>query len=167
MNSTIFVALILVGATVAIISALVLISRKQARQKVAAMREAYQALLKQHNLIPTQEEEFQHRILGLDTVNRVLVSVQPASEKQHEVILLDGIADCKVRKEGLTVQHKRSGGKSTAEDYINGISLSLLQRNGNAIDVPVYSEILDGQEEKVLLHQKAVKWQERIKATLG
>ena len=166
MNSTNLVAIIVVGAIMAVVSIFVLISRRQARQKVAAMRGAYQALLQEHNHTPTEEEEFPHRILALDNVKRVLIAVQPASEKPYEVVPLIDIADCRVRKEGLSLKNKRGNGKSWTEDHINGISLSLLQINGHAIDVPIYSEILDGQEEKIILHQKAVKWQERIKAVL-
>jgi type II secretory pathway pseudopilin PulG len=166
MNSTILVALILIGAIVAIVSILVLISRKQARQKAAVMRNAYQNLLQQHNLTPTQEEEFRHRILGLDSAKRVLVAIQPASEKPYEIVSLADVTDCRIHKEGLSLKNKRANGQSWTEDHVNSISLSLLQRNGHAIDVPVYSEILDGQEEKILLHQKAVKWQERINTVL-
>lgn len=167
MNSTIFVALLVVASIVLVVSALVLVARKQTRARLAAMRAGYQELLRQHSLTATTEQEYSHRILGLDGLRKVLVAFQPASETGHIVLPLSEVSDCTVRKEGVALRHARRGSPASTEEYINGISLSLKLQDGRAVDVPMWSEVLDGLEEKTAMHKAAVTWQQRIRAALG
>lgn len=165
MNSTVFVAMLVIEGIVLIVSTLVLVSRKQTRNRLAAMRAGYQQLLLQHGLTPTAEQEYSHRILGLDAMRKVLVAYLPASETGHLVLPLSEVSDCSVRKEGIALRQGRHAG--VTEEHVNGISLSLRLYDGRAVDVPIWSEVLDGLEEKTVMHKAALTWQHRIHIALG
>ena len=166
MNSTVLVALILIGAVTLAISFFVFISRKQMREHRERLRQGFLALLTQHGLVATEEQELPHRILGIDMHHRVFVAFNPAAEDAHAVVPLADVVGCSVRKEGVSFHQGRRDGKRVTEEHINGISLSLRLKNGTAVDVPVWSEALDGVEEKIRLHNVAVTWQGRIKSAL-
>ena len=167
MNSTVAVALLVIAVIALVVSVLVYITRKQTRDHREAMRQGYLALLREHELVASEEQELPHRILGLDTHRRVFVAFNPGSDTGHAVVPLADVVDCTVRKEGVTLHQGRRAGKRVTEEHINGISLSLRLRSGTAVDVPVWSEVLDGVEEKITLHKSAVTWQGRIKSAIA
>lgn len=167
MNSTLPIALIVIAVITAIVAALIIISKRNSRAQRTAMREAYQQLLSKFNIKPAVEEEFTNRIIGLDTSKKLFVAFLPTTDKGHEVVDLREVTDCKVRKEGLTVSRSTKVGRPAPDEYINGLSLSLLLRNGTAVDVPVYNEMVDGLEEKIRLCGVADNWAQRIRSSLG
>ena len=162
------IALIVVGALAAIVAILIAISKKEARAKMAVMRDAYKAVLAQNNLAPDQVDEFSHRIIGMDTQRKVFVAIQhDGTETPYNVIPLADVADCKLQKSGLIIQTTRKNGTNVTEDHTDGIALSFMLRNGTSVDIPVYSEKLDGLTERIFLHRTAEKWQKLVRIAIG
>ena len=168
MNDVMPIALIVIGVLAAIVAALIAFSKKQARAKMAVMRDAYQAVLAENNLSTDQSDEFSHRIIGMDTRKQVFVAIQHnGNETPYNVIPLADVTDCKLRKSGLSISTTRKNGSSTTEDHTDGIALAFFLRNGTSVDVPVYSEKLDGLTERIFLHRTAEKWQQLVKIAIG
>jgi hypothetical protein len=168
MNDVMPIALIVVGVLAAIVAALIAYSKKQSRAKMAVMRHAYQAVLTENNLSVDQADEFSHRILGLDTRKQVFVAIQhDGDDTPYNIIPLADVTDCRLRKSGMTINTTKKNGSNVTQDHTDGIALAFILRNGTSVDVPVYSERLDGLTERVFMHRTAEKWQQLVKIAIG
>lgn len=162
MNSTLWVALALVGSLAAIIYFLKLVSRKQALARRNAIRARFNALLSQHNLSPEITEEFPHRILGLDSSQQRFIFTQEDPAQPHELIDLAEQRECRVVNSGVSVSTTDRGGKQKTEQHINLIGLAFTSRSGVRITVPLYTEALDGVDQRQHLQEKAGLWHRRM-----
>ncbi len=159
MDHILFIAAVLVAIAI-IVAIPVSISRKQARARKAVMKNAYAEVLTEHGLKPSVEDEFTHRIISLDTSKNVFVSMHHHGEETpFHVVRLDEVKECEIRKTGRT--------PGVARETNDGISLAFLLRNGTTVDVPVYSEIMDGLTGRIEMNRSAEKWQQLIRMTIG
>jgi len=162
-----WVALAIIGSLTAIIYLLKFVSKKQAQARKQAIWDQYRTLLAQHNLSPEHFEEFPHRIFGLDTTRQHFIFVQHDPAQPHETLDLSEQRECKIATDGVKVSGTSHNGKPTNEFHVNCISLSFTSRSGVQINVPVYTEALDGIEQRKALQAKAEDWHHRIQQALA
>lgn len=162
MNSTLWVAVAVVGTLAAIIYFLKLVTKRQAQARNKKMWDHYRSLLAQHNLAPDHVEEFPHRIFGLDTERQHFVFVQHDPAQPYELLDLSEQRECRIMNSGVNVSSTTTGGKTHTEEHVNSISLAFTSRSGVRISVPVYTEALDGIEQRKALQEKAGLWHRRI-----
>ena len=163
MNSTLWVALAVVGCLAAILYALKYVTKQQALARKKALRNHYRSLLAQHNLSPDTEEEFPHRIFGLDASRRHFVLAQHDPAQPHEIIDLTEQHECRIQKGGVSVP--ASNGRT--EEHINKIAIAFTSRSGVRISVPVYTEALDGVEQRQHLEARADTWLKQLRQTMS
>ncbi len=167
MNSTMWIALAVVGILAAIIYLLKFITQRQTKARKNAMWAHYKKLITDHKIAPDTVEEFRHRIFGLDSGKMHFIFVQHDAAQPHEVLDLSDQKDCRVVNSGVHVNVTGKGGKTQTEEHINAISLSFTSRSGVRIAVPVYTEIMDGIEHRQQLQQQASNWQRRIQQAMS
>ena len=167
MNDALILSLIIIGVIAAIVAALMAISRKDSRAKKSLLLNTYKSVLDRHKLTPDHVDEFRHRIIGMDMTKKVFVAVQhDAGETPYNVIQLNDVTDCNVRKSGSTITTSRQAGSFT-DEFTDTIALSFVMRNGMAVDIPVYTDQLDGLAERIFLNQSAEKWRQLVRLAIG
>ena len=167
MLHTLLIALAIIGSLAAVITLLIMITKRQGRQRNKQLQDAYLSQLAQHNLNPEFSQVFDHRILALDAGRGVFVFVQHNEAQPAAVIDLSDISDCKLWKDGVQISRKRGNRPEAVEEYINAVGLSFARKSGVAMNIPVYTEMLDGIEQKNTLHKAAEQWHQRIKTALA
>ncbi|MBS1615280.1 MAG: hypothetical protein JST06_04090 [Bacteroidetes bacterium] len=167
MNSTLWIALAIVGILATIIYLLKLVTHRQTKARKNAMWTHFRSLIAEHKIAPETVEEFRHRIFGLDTGKMHFLFVQHDPAQPYEVLNLSDQKDCRVVNSGVQVNISGKGGQSHTEEHVNAISLSFTSRSGVRINVPVYTEIIDGIEHRKQLQQQANNWQRRIHQVLS
>jgi hypothetical protein len=167
MLHTLLIALAIIGSLAAIITLLIMMAKRQGRHRNKQLQDAYLAQLAQHNLNPEFSQVFDHRILALDTVRGVFVFVQQNEAQPFAVINLSDISDCKLWKDGVQISRKRGNRPEAVEEYISAVGLSFTRKSGVATNIPIYTEVLDGIEQKITLHKAAEQWVERITRALS
>lgn len=167
MLHTLLVAGAVIGSLAAIVAFLIYITKRQGHARTKRLKEEYSALLAQHNIQPSFSQVFDHRILALDARRGIFAFVQHDEALPDAVIEMGDISDCQLWKDGIQVS--RAGGKrgETVEEYVSAVGLSFKRRSGIVINVPVYTEALDGVEEKIPLTKAAIQWLERLKTVLS
>jgi hypothetical protein len=166
MLHTLLIALILVGGIAAVTFVCIFIAKRQSKQKKERLLESHSEQLAQHNIKPDFSQIFEHRIFALDASRRIFAFVQNDEKLPSGVIELNDVAECRLWKTGLPIGSK-VGRNRDAEEFINSVSMLFSLNNGEMIHVPVYTEVLDGIEEKISLSKSADQWLSRIKLTLS
>lgn len=167
MLHTLLIVAALLGGIAAIAGLLIYITKRQGRARNRQLQEEYQTLLSQHNIQPDFTQVFDHRILALDTSRKVFAFVQYDEAMPNAVIDMADVADCKLWKDGIQISRKGGKRHESVEEYISAIGLSFKRRSGVLVNIPVYTEVLDGIEEKIALTKAADQWLRRLKAALS
>jgi hypothetical protein len=155
------------GSLAAIVALLIYITKRQGRARTKRLREEYSALLAQHNIQPSFSQVFDHRILALDARRGVFAFVQHDEKLPEAIIEMAEIADCQLWKDGIQISRKAGKRGETVEEYVSAIGLSFKRKSGIVINVPIYTEALDGVKEKIPLTKAATQWLERLRAVLS
>ena len=166
MLHTLLIALALVGGIAAFVALCIFITRRQMRRKSQRLKDSYNVLLKQHNINPDFSQTFEHRIFAFDASRRVFAFVQNDEKLPSGVIELSDVAECQLWKDGVQISRKGTRA-APVEEYINAVGLSFKGKDGIVKNVPVYSEILDGIEEKIALSKAADQWLKKINTALS
>jgi hypothetical protein len=163
MLHTLLIAAALIGSIAAIAGLLIYITKRQSRIRNQRLKDDYKALLAQHHIHPQFSQVFEHRILALDTSQQVFAFVQHDEALPSAVIHMAEVADCQLWKDGIQISHQRGKRGERVEEYVSAIGLSFKRRSGVVINVPVYTEALDGIEERIALTKAADQWLQRLK----
>lgn len=167
MLHTLLVAFAIVGGIAAIVFILIFIARRQGQRRNQQLLATYSALLEHHRLQPDFSEIFEHRVLALDTNQRVFIFTQNDEMLPSAIIDLDDIAGCRLWKDGVQISRKRSSRPESVEEYISAVGLSFQRKSGVILNVPVYTEPLDGIEQKIALCKAAEHWLQRLNGILS
>lgn len=154
-------AVLIVTAITLIIFLLVLWAKRQAGKSKGQMNDTLNKMIKELLLNISEQEVFHNKILALDS-SRHFIIVHKADEITSNIIDLDNVIDCKVKKLTTQVSKLRKGEQIKTEEYIRKIQLSFLMKDRSETDVTIYSEIEDGMFELATLTAVAEKWQAKI-----
>lgn len=148
----------------ALVAALIIVTRKQRQKRRAQLRFDFDTLLSRHDLKATQVQEFEHRLIAIDTNQGVVAFVQDDITKPSAVVNLSDVSEIRIWKEG-----HRSGQTETAsgmrpDEHVASIGLAFSLRSGEREYLPIYSEILDGINERAALQKDAEEWLRRLQA---
>lgn len=167
MLHTLIIAIAIVGGIAAVIAFLIFITKRQGQRKNQQLQDSYSALLAQHNLQPDYSQFFEHRIFAFDAARRIFVFVQQDEDQPSAVIDLADVGDCRLWKDGVQIKRKGANRAESVEEYISAVGLSFSRKSGLVMNVPVYTEMLDGIEQKIALNKAADQWLQRIKTALA
>lgn len=166
MLHTLLIALAVVGGTAAIIFLCIFIARRESKRKKQRLLESYAALLAQHNINPDFSQTFEHRMFAFDANLRMFAFVQNDKILPSGVVDLSEVSECRIWKNGVQVSFNSSRNQSV-EEHISSVGLLFRHKNGNELIVPVYTEVLDGIEEKIKLSKAAEHWLSRITTAMS
>lgn len=167
MLHTLLIAAALLGGIAAIVGLLIYITKRQGRVRKRQLLEEYQTLLSQHNIQPDFAQVFDHRILALDTSRSVFAFVQHDETMPNAVIHMGDVADCSLWKDGIQISRKSGKHAESVEEYNSAVGLSFKRQSGVVVNIPVYTEVLDGIEEKIVLTKAAEQWLRRLTTILS
>jgi hypothetical protein len=163
MINTTVISLIMIGSIAAIIAFLIFVARRQGQRRTQRLKAAYSTLLSQHGLAPDHVQVFEHRIFALDGSKQQFAFVQNDEHLSSGVIDLAEVVNCKLWKDGVQISRSGNSRAGSVEEHINAVGLSFIRKSGIVINVPIYSEQLDGIEQKIALNKAAAHWLRKIK----
>lgn len=164
MLHTLLIAGAVLGSIAAIVGFLIYVTKRQDRARIQRLKDKYNFLLAQHNIQPEFSQVFEHRILALDTSRGIFAFVQQDESLPVAVIDMADVTDCQLWKDGIQINRTEGKHRERVEKYVSAIGLSFRRRSGIVVNVPIYTEALDGIEEKIALSKAAAQWLERLRA---
>lgn len=164
MSGTILIAIAMVGAIVLTVFLFIIHGKKQKAKKQAELRRTFKQAGEENGLLISYKEEHSNMILAIDELKMLLLFTRHDNEAvQNEIIPLERVTDCFVKKTGVKITN---GGKGVAEEHVSAVHLSFKFMNAADADLLIYNEVHDGLFEKIPLTRLAENWQQRIKETL-
>lgn len=163
MLHTLLIAAAVIGTITAFILLLVFVTKRETRLRKQKLKDAYKTLLAQHNLLPDYSKEYEHRILAIDTTRQIFAFVQEDEKLSSVVVDLNELSDFRLWKDAVQLVNREKGRNTSVEEHVNSVGISFIRRNGDTTNVPVYTEAMDGIEDKAPLSKEAEDWIQRIK----
>lgn len=157
--STFFTAAIVIAGTIALVWMLIIINKKNNRNKTALLLNAFKSQAAMQGLIISGQEILHDHIIGIDGRQQQLLVYHYNSDPAFTNISLDEIKECTVLKEFETVTY--GSVKNAVEELeLRYISLQFKYKQ-KAIDllVPFYNSRAHSIYEKAAWEEKAQQWQ--------
>lgn len=155
---------------VAIIAFFVLVmvvsGRHAANKRKKALADLYADLVARHDLRITAQDTFFNRMLAIDEEKGMLLYVDKIEELKSQTIALRDVGHVKIVNSGIRIVEAKKNGRTRIEDHCNDFSLVLILTDKSVIDLPLFSETLDGPLERPGAMSLARKWEERIQGTI-
>lgn len=146
----------------ALVATLIFVTKKQREKRREQLRFDFNTLLSRHDLQATQVQEFEHRLLAIDTNQGVVAFVQDDISKPSAVVNLSDVSEIRIWKEGYRSGQTETAGGMRPDEHVASIGLAFSMRNGEREYLPLYSEILDGINERGALQKDAEEWLRRL-----
>lgn len=166
MNETYFIALIIIVVITVSIALFVFQSRKISKRRTAEMTDIYNDIVLKDKLNIVVEEKTDSKIFALDPLKKVFVFVYNYDQPVYDIVRLNNIYDCIVKKTGNRIEVS-AGRKTLAEEHVTEVYLSFVLNDKSVTDIPVYNEIRDSIGEKMKLTALATDWQKKLKAVIA
>lgn len=163
MGSTWLTAGILLGITILFISLFSLAHKRARKKKQEKQKLLFQELINLHQLTITEQEEFAHHTLAIDTVHQKLVSIEfEENRNQVQIIDLQNVKSADVSVVENTVYE--DGKKSSSDTHISKIQLVFSPRDSHHPKqfLTFYQDILNGMGEMQLLKSRAEHWKQVV-----
>lgn len=166
MDGTILIALVIMGFIALIVAIVTMKSQQQTAKRKVEMLDVFNRIVLEEKLNISNKEILRHSIFGIDEVQKVLLVVQNHNDVQYDIIRLNVINDCHVKRSGTRITEQKKSGKKVSEEHINQVFLSLTLESKPVVDILVYSELHDGILEKQNLTVVAEKWKDIVRRIL-
>lgn len=161
MSSTLLISLFVLLPLAIIIMVILVNSKKRVKRKKNEMLDAYRKIVAESQLSITDEQVLYNKIMAIDPQKKVFIFLRNHDNPVYDVVYLDRLSGCQVERKGTTLNSRRNG-KLVPELHVNEIYMSLLLHDATVMNLQVYSEILDGQQEYVTLTKLAEDWGRKL-----
>ena len=154
MNSTVYIALIIIAAFIGFMAFISWFVRFKKRELRKRLYREFDELVAQNSLQIDKRQTLSKNIIGIDRHNMKLAFIDNAqTPSQTQVIDLGDISSCKLVKN----KNRKTG-------HITNIALQFhfRQKNKPEIIFPVYNEFSDDLYKLMRLSKKATYWEKTI-----
>lgn len=157
--STFFTAAIVIAGTIASVWILIVINKKNSRNKTALLLNIFNRQAAAQGLSLSGQEILNDHIIGLDGIQQKMLVYNFGEQPVFTSIALGDVKECSVLKEFETVSYGSSK-KPVEELELRYIFLQFKYKQ-KAPDsfIPFYNNRINSIYEKALLEEKAQHWQ--------
>ena len=158
--STLLVAAVLVGLVAAVIFLLVSFDKKQKRNVMNQLLNAFSLTGSEHNMTFSSQEILKDAVIGLDGVHRKLLVMSRKEGNRFNALVIDlkEVKGCSVKKVYGTI-HSGDLNVKKLEQYLETIALRFSFGDKPPVDIVFYHHIENHIYEVAELESKAKHWE--------
>ena len=166
MDSSYFIALLMIACIVLICGILIYIHKKNTRAKEREQLGAFNRILITNEIHLSNQEQFRDRIIALDTHKKVLLFFDYLQEDKTSIIDLTNAASCSVVKISEAGYYKKENVASN--QVLHSVALEVASHKPGKIKKFVFYDLVrDNSMDIISLTNRAEYWRKLICQTAG
>jgi hypothetical protein len=164
MDNSVMIAIGIIVVLVFIVWVFVIVSRKQAATKKAALLSRLHQLAREHDTTIGPSDILGARVIALDKEKGRIFYVDGSGDTTlTQVFDIESVSHCEVVSAGRRMVTTSGKGKPKTDEHIDKVLVEVSIKGGGKVSLLFYDEARDGVFEMLPLRQKAEKWKGLIK----